>query len=340
MFILGIETSCDETAAALLKDGNEVVSDILFSQGEIHGRYGGVVPELACRKHIEIIDRVVTSAIDTAGIKASDIDAIAVTQGPGLIGALLVGVSFAKAFAYSLGIPLIGVNHLEGHLFSIFLEKKDVEMPFVALIVSGGHTNLYYVKGFGDYKLLGQTMDDAAGEAFDKAAKMLGLEYPGGPIIDKLSKIGNPEYIRFPRAYLSKESVDFSFSGLKTALLNHINSDSLYGPNKDNLALKIPDIAASFQQAIVDVLVEKTMLAAAKYNVKDIVVAGGVAANKMLRYKMEARGNSAGIMIHIPRPRYCTDNGAMIAIVGYYYFKKGCFASLDLTPTANLPMGL
>lgn len=339
MLILGIETSCDETAAAILKDGGEVISDILFSQSEIHGRYGGVVPELACRRHIEIIDNVVKSAIDSAGIKASEIDSVAVTQGPGLIGALLVGISFAKAFTYALGIPLIGVNHLEGHLLSIFLEKEEVEMPFVALIVSGGHTNLYYVKGIGDYKLLGHTMDDAAGEAFDKAAKMLGLEYPGGPVIDRLSKSGDPGHIRFPRAYLSKGSVDFSFSGLKTALLNYINSGGQEGSKRPDLVQRIPDIAASFQQAIVDVLVDKTILSAARYNVKDIVIAGGVAANKRLRDRMEMRGKDAGLKVHIPRQRYCTDNGAMIAIAGYHYFKKGEFSSLDMTPMANLPLG-
>ena len=339
MLMLGIETSCDETAASLIRNGDEVLSDILFSQSEIHGKYGGVVPELACRKHVEIIDKVVISAIEQAGIRAGEIDAVAVTYGPGLIGALLVGVSFAKSFAYSLGIPLIGVNHLEGHLLSIFLEKREVRIPFVALIVSGGHTNLYYVKGVGDYKLLGRTMDDAAGEAFDKAAKMLGLEYPGGPVIDGLSRNGNPGYFRFPRAYLSKESVDFSFSGLKTALLNHINNTTLYGPDKVRLTPRLPDISASFQKAIVDVLVEKTMLAATRYNVKDVVVAGGVAANSMLRDSMETRGKSAGINTHIPRPRYCTDNGAMIALAGYHHFKEGRFAPLNLSPIANLPLG-
>jgi N6-L-threonylcarbamoyladenine synthase len=339
MLILGIETSCDETAAALVSDGNEVLSDILFSQSEIHGRYGGVVPELACRRHIEIIDKVTTSAIEMAGIKAGEIDAVAVTYGPGLIGALLVGVSFAKSFAYSLGIPLIAVNHLEGHLLSVYLENEDIITPFVALIVSGGHTNLYYVKGVGDYKLLGQTMDDAAGEAFDKAAKMLGLEYPGGPVIDRLAKSGDPEYIRFPRAYLSRESLDFSFSGLKTALLNHINNDTLYGSERGKLAHKIPDIAASFQQAVVEVLVDKTMLAANKCNVKDVVVAGGVAVNSMLRDKILRRGESEGIRMHIPRPRYCSDNGVMIAVAGYHHLRKGEISSLDLNPMANLPLG-
>ncbi|HLF86849.1 MAG TPA: tRNA (adenosine(37)-N6)-threonylcarbamoyltransferase complex transferase subunit TsaD [Nitrospiria bacterium] len=339
MLIFGIETSCDETAAALVSDGNDVLSDILFSQSEIHGRYGGVVPELACRRHIEIIDKVATSAIETAGIKAGEIDAVAVTHGPGLIGALLVGVSFAKSFAYSLGIPLIGVNHLEGHLLSVFLEKEDIIMPFVALIVSGGHTNLYYVKGAGRYTLLGRSVDDAAGEAFDKASKMLGLEYPGGPVIDRLAKSGDPEYIRFPRAYLSRESLDFSFSGLKTALLNHINNDTLYGSEKNRLSVRTPDIAASFQQAVVDVLVEKTILAAYKNKVKDVVVAGGVAVNSMLRDKMEKRGKSEGIKIHIPRPRYCTDNGAMIALAGYHHFRSRCFSSLDLAPVANLTLG-
>lgn len=338
MFILGIETSCDETAAALLKDGSEVVSDITFSQHEIHGRYGGVVPELACRRHIEIIEKVVESAIDSAGINAKDIDAVAVTKGPGLIGALLVGVSFAKGFAYSLGIPLIGINHLEGHLLSIFLEKDEIKTPFVALIVSGGHTNIYYVKGIGDYKLLGQTMDDAAGEAFDKAAKMLGLEYPGGPAIDEISKGADPGHIRFPRAYLSKGSFDFSFSGLKTALLNYINNRSPRELNGDSLTPMLPDIAASFQEAIVDVLVEKTILAATRYNTEDIVIAGGVAANNLLRNRMETKGEGAGFKIHIPRPGYCTDNGAMVAIAAYHHFKNGEFSSLDLNPMANLPL--
>lgn len=314
MLILGIETSCDETAAAVLEDGRRLLSDVLSSQVDLHRPYGGVVPEMASRRHIEVVDHIVQSALSQAGVCLSNLGAISVTCGPGLAGALLVGISFAKALAYSLKIPLLAVNHLEGHIASVFLEPPEVLFPCITLVVSGGHTNLYYIKEYGRYRLLGQTRDDAAGEAFDKAAKMLGLGYPGGPVIDRLARRGDPTRIRFPRAYLAKESLDFSFSGLKTALLYYVQQQGGVEKLKDQLS----DLLAGFQEAIVDVLVAKTFWAAEKYRVKTIGIAGGVAANTALRSKLEERAKKSEIRLRLPSPRFCTDNAAMIALAGYH----------------------
>jgi len=328
MLILGIETSCDETAAAVVEDGQRLRSSVLSSQADLHYPYGGVVPELASRRHIEVVDQVVQSALAQAGVSLSDLNAISVTHGPGLAGALLVGISFAKALAYSLKIPLLAVNHLEGHIASVFLESHETIFPCIILVVSGGHTNLYDVRGYGQYRLLGQTRDDAAGEAFDKAAKMLGLGYPGGPVIDRLARLGNPTKIKFPRAYLAKGSLDFSFSGLKTALLYYLQKHG----GAERLKSQFPDLLAGFQEAIVDVLVEKTFRAVEKYGVKTIGIAGGVAANTALRSKMQGRAKQLEVRLHFPSLRFCTDNAAMIALAGYHQHIQGRFASLQLCP--------
>jgi N6-L-threonylcarbamoyladenine synthase len=307
--ILGIDTSCDDTSIAIVADGTTILSNIVASQVDIHHRYGGVVPELACRKHIEAIGPVYQSALDEAGLTLGELDVIAVTQGPGLIGALLVGLSFAKALAYASGKPLIPVNHLEGHICSAFLESPDLACPFVCLVVSGGHTDLYYCEAPGAYRLLGQTRDDAAGEAFDKVSKLLGLGYPGGPVIDRLAHEGNSEAIRFPRAYLEKDSLDFSFSGIKTAVLHYV---------RKHASTPMADLAASFQQAVVDVLVAKTLAAARQCEASRVVVTGGVAANSQLRRALHAACAAAGLQLVIPHPRLCTDNGAMIAAAAHW----------------------
>ena len=328
MLLLGIETSCDETAAAVLEDGRKLLSDILSSQADLHHPYGGVVPELASRRHIEVLDHVVETALTQAGCRLNDLSAISVTSGPGLAGALLVGISFAKAMAYSLQIPLLAVHHLEGHIASIFLDPSEATFPCIILVVSGGHTNLYFIEEYGSCRLLGQTRDDAAGEAFDKAAKMLGLGYPGGPVIDRLAQFGDAKKIRFPRAFLAKGSLDFSFSGLKTALLYHLERQG----GVDNVKDQLHDLLAGFQGAIVDVLVAKTFWAAEKYHVKTIGVAGGVAANTALRSKMQERARKSEIAIRFPSLRLCTDNAAMIALAGYYQYRLGRFAPLELCP--------
>jgi N6-L-threonylcarbamoyladenine synthase len=333
MLILGIETSCDETAAAVVevippfpplqKGGKggfyKIKSNIITSQHEIHNKYGGVVPELACRRHIENISPVIKEALNKAGVTINDIDLFAVTRGPGLIVALLVGLSTAKAIAYVLKKPLIGINHLEGHILSIFLEKSDISFPFVSLLVSGGHTELYLVEDFEKYKALGRSRDDAAGEAFDKASKMLKLGYPGGPAIEKAAIGGNPLSINFPRAYIDKGSLDFSFSGVKTALKNYLDG---FIPPYSTSSIFLPDVAASFQQSVVDVLINKAFSAAKRYNVNAIVMAGGVASNKLLRDGMQKRGIEEGITVYYPSPVLCTDNAAMIACAGYYRFIK------------------
>jgi N6-L-threonylcarbamoyladenine synthase len=328
MLLLGIETSCDETAAAVVEDGQRLRSSVLSSQTELHHPYGGVVPELASRRHIEMVDRVVESALSQAGCRLKDLDAISVTCGPGLVGALLVGISFAKALAYSLKIPLLAVNHLEGHIASVFLEPPEIIFPCIILVVSGGHTNLYYVKGYGQSRLLGQTRDDAAGEAFDKAARMLGLGYPGGPVIDQLARLGDTTRIKFPRAYLTKGSLDFSFSGLKTALLYYLQKQG----GAEVLKGQLPDLLAGFQEAIVDVLVAKTFWAVEKYHVKTIGIAGGVAANTALRSKMQDRAKKSEVRLRLPSLKFCTDNAAMIALAGYHQHTRGRFASLQLCP--------
>jgi N6-L-threonylcarbamoyladenine synthase len=313
MLVLGIESSCDETAAAVVRNGRQILSDIVASQLEVHSKYGGVVPELACRKHIENIIPVIHQALATAKTSLEEIDLIAATQGPGLVGALLVGLSAAKAMAYAYKKPLVGINHLAGHIYSIFLEYPQLSFPLLALVVSGGHTELYVIKGHGDFCQLGTTLDDAAGEAFDKVSKMLGLGYPGGPIIDKCAKEGDPHSIPFPRPNINKDTLDFSFSGLKTAVAVYLKKKGL-NTNPDI----IPHVAASFQQAAVDVLVAKTLEAARQTGVHNLILVGGVACNSLLRKELTAQGQEANIRIHYPRPHLCTDNAAMIACAAYF----------------------
>lgn len=331
MLTLAIETSCDETSCAILKDGREVLSNIISSQIEIHRKFGGVVPEIASRKHIENINKIVQEALDEAGVTFKDIDLISVTQGPGLVGALLVGLSTAKALAYGLGIPLIGVNHIEGHVCANYIEHKDLEPPFTCLIVSGGHSYLVQANSYTDYELVGRTRDDAAGEAFDKVARSLGLPYPGGPLIDKLAKEGNSQAIKFPRIYLDDKSYDFSFSGLKTAVLNYLN-----GAQQKGEKIVIEDVAASFQQAILDVLVDKSFRLAKERGSNKIVIAGGVAANEGLRKMMEERGLKEGIKIFYPSKVLCTDNAAMIGSAGYFHHLNGDKSDFDLAVAPNL----
>jgi N6-L-threonylcarbamoyladenine synthase len=326
MLVLGIETSCDETAAAVVEDGRRMLSSIVASQIDIHSRFGGVVPELASRKHIQNILPVILQALEDAAITLEQVDGIAVTQGPGLVGSLLIGISVAKALAYTRDLPIVGVNHLEGHLYSNFLEHKELEPPFVSLIVSGGHTDLVYVgPGKRQYDKLGQTMDDAAGEAFDKVAKLLELGYPGGPIIDKLSEHGDPEAINFPRPMLRDSSLDFSFSGLKTAVLYYVSSENTIDP---------ADTAASFQAAVVDVLTEKALRAAEIKKTRVIAVSGGVAANSALRRRLEQRCQELGYRLYYPAPNLCTDNAAMIASVGYDLLSEGENLGLSLNTDA------
>ena len=331
--ILGIETSCDETAAAIVEDGKKIISNIVASQITFHQKYGGVVPEIASRKHIEYIIPVIDKALSTPGKKLDDLSGIAVTYGPGLVGSLLVGLSVAKAIAYTQNIPLIGVNHLEAHIYANFLERKEIEPPFICLIVSGGHTSLVYIKDFREYKFLGQTKDDAAGEAFDKIAKILNLGYPGGPIIEKLAKKGNPLAIKFPRPLLNNKSYDFSFSGLKTAVIYYIKKTK-----EENKIVQVKDILASFQQAVIDVLVEKTIRAALEFDTKKIILAGGVAANDLLRRSIKKRANSLKFKVFYPSFSLCTDNAAMVASVGYYKLRENKKSSLNLDAISRLPL--
>ncbi|MBZ4688349.1 MAG: tRNA N6-adenosine threonylcarbamoyltransferase [Clostridia bacterium] len=328
---MGVETSCDETSVAIVEDGTKVLSNIISSQIETHQPFGGVVPEIASRKHLESITPVVQKALDDAGVGFQDINIIAVTYGPGLVGALLVGVSVAKAMAYALDIPLIGVNHLEGHVYASFLEHK-FDFPVLCLVVSGGHTSLLHLKGHGDKELLGQTRDDAAGEAFDKIARYLGLGYPGGPAIEKEAQKGNPQAIEFPRAWLEKDSLDFSFSGLKSAVINYVHNAKQKGQEVNRA-----DVAASFQQAVVDVLVEKTAVAARKVGTDTVILAGGVAANSSLREQLTARLKEEGKTVFFPSPVYCTDNAAMIACAGYFRYKRGEVSDLYLNAVPGLP---
>jgi len=331
--ILGIETSCDETSAAVLVNGTDLRSHVISSQIVTHQRYGGVVPEIASREHSLHIQPVVQQALDEAKLGFSDLSAIAVTYGPGLVGSLLVGVSGAKAMAYAAGIPLIGINHLEGHIYANFLHHQDLEFPFLALLVSGGHTHLIYFEAHGRYQVLGHTRDDAAGEALDKVARTLGLGYPGGPQIQKVAKNGDEQAFKFPRAMLEKDSLDFSFSGMKSAVLNTLNSARMRGET-----LNVPDLAASFQQAVVDVLVRKALRAIARTEVKTLVLAGGVAANSLLRETLEKMLSEHNVRLVCPAPIYCTDNGAMIAVAGYYHYLVGDFApwTLNAVPGLNL----
>ncbi|MGB2783580.1 MAG: tRNA (adenosine(37)-N6)-threonylcarbamoyltransferase complex transferase subunit TsaD [Atribacterota bacterium] len=331
--IMGIETSCDETAAAIVKDGKKIISNVVASQISIHQKYGGVVPEIASRKHMEYIIPVIDKALDESGEKITDLSAIAVTYGPGLIGSLLVGLSVAKAMAYAQNIPLIGVNHLEAHIYANFLEHNEIKPPFVCLIVSGGHTSLVYIRHFGEYELLGQTKDDAAGEVFDKIAKFLNLGYPGGPIIEKLAKEGDPSSIQFPRPILNDKTYDFSFSGLKTAVIYHIKD-----LEKRNKNIPVSDILASFQQAIIDVLAEKTIKAALQFKAKQIILAGGVAANTSLRREIKEKANLFNIKVFYPSISLCTDNAAMVASAGYYKFKENKKSSLTLDAASRLPL--
>jgi len=318
MLVLGIETSCDETAAAVLLDGQSLLANVVASQDEIHSKYGGIVPELAGRRHIESIHVIVAEALEQAGVGLRDIDLIAVTQGPGLVVSLLVGLNTAKGIAYANTIPLMGINHLEGHLLAIFLQEK-VAFPFLGVIVSGGHTDLYRVNGFGDYRVLGRTRDDAAGESFDKVAKMLGWGYPGGPLIERKAREGNPKNCTFPRAWLDKGSLDFSFSGLKTAVRNAIENRN----RGKGDSITDSDIAAGFQDAVVEVLVKKSLLACEQHDLKRIVLTGGVAANRYLRDSLHQAAKEKGISCFAPKPVFCTDNAAMIACAGYHRYQSG-----------------
>ncbi|MFA6430819.1 MAG: tRNA (adenosine(37)-N6)-threonylcarbamoyltransferase complex transferase subunit TsaD [Candidatus Margulisiibacteriota bacterium] len=379
MNILAIESSCDETSAAVIGDNCAVLSNVISSQIEFHKKYGGIVPEIASRKHVEVISPVIEEALQKAKVDYKELDAVAVTYGPGLIGSLIVGVSAAKAISYSMDIPLIGVNHLEGHIYANFIQglegmRKDQKglegiktkkipanpstslplptnpiFPFICLIVSGGHTSLVLVEDHGKYKTIGQTRDDAAGEAYDKIARFLNLGYPGGPVIDKLAKVGDPEAIPFKRPMMEKEfGYDFSFSGIKTAVVNYVNRHAALitirptclpaGKAPPTNAIHIPDLVASFQQAVVDVLVEKTFRAAKDHNCGSIALAGGVSANTALREQLTKRGEKEKIEVHIPEFIYCTDNAAMIGAVAFHKFKAKEFSDLSLSPVASLKL--
>lgn len=332
--ILGIESSCDETAASVVRNGREVLSNVISSQIALHTLYGGVVPEIASRKHIEKINVVIEEALAEAHMTLDDIDAIGVTYGPGLVGALLVGVSEAKAIAYAKNLPLIGVHHIEGHISANYIENKDLEPPFACLVVSGGHTHLVIVKDYGKYEIVGRTRDDAAGEAFDKVARAIGLGYPGGPKIDKVSKEGNPNAIAFPRAKVADSAYDFSFSGLKSAVLNYLN-----GCKMKNIPIVQADVAASFQKAVVDVLVEHAMHAVEEYGFEKFAIAGGVASNSALRSAMEEACKKRGVAFYHPSPILCTDNAAMIGAAAYYEYLAGTRSGWDLNAVPNLKLG-
>ena len=331
--ILGIESSCDETAAAVVKNGRTVLSNIIHTQIDLHKRYGGVVPEIASRQHILAVDAVIDAALEEAGVGLKDLDAIAVTYGPGLVGALLVGVSEAKALAYAARKPLVPVHHIKGHIMANFIEDPALELPFVCLVASGGHSHIVWVKDYTDFEILGRTRDDAAGEAFDKIARVLGLGYPGGPLIDQLARKGDPEAVRFPRVRMDKDSLDFSFSGVKTAVINYLHKQDQSGVPYDKA-----DIAASFQEAVTDVLCEHTIEAARQKESRIITLAGGVAANRQLREKMKQQAGQYGIAVKYPAPVLCTDNAAMIACAGYYGYLAGDFADMTLNAVASLKL--
>ncbi len=332
--ILAIETSCDETAAAVVRNGRQVLSNVISSQIDLHTLYGGVVPELASRKHIEKINQVITQALNEAETTLEEITAIAVTYGPGLVGALLVGVSAAKAISFAAEKPLVGVHHIEGHISANFIENKELVPPFACLVVSGGHTHLVVVEDYGKYKILGRTRDDAAGEAFDKVARAIGLGYPGGPKIDKIAKEGNPQAILFPRAKVSGSAYDFSFSGLKSAVLNYLNSCEMKG-----IAVNTADVAASFQKAVTDVLVEHAMAAVDEYQFTKFAIAGGVASNSALRAAFQEACHQKKIAFYYPSPILCTDNAAMIGAAGYYEYIKGTRSDYHLNAVPNLKLG-
>lgn len=334
VMILAIESSCDETAAAVVKNGREVISNVISSQIELHKLFGGVVPEIASRKHIEKINQVIDEALETAGVTLEDIDAIAVTYGPGLVGALLVGVAQAKALAFAADKPLVGVHHIEGHISANYIEHKELEPPFLCLVASGGHSHLVMVKDYGSYEIVGRTRDDAAGEAFDKVARAIGLGYPGGPKIDKLAKEGNPHAIVFPRAKIADAPDDFSFSGLKSAVLNYLNHCEMKG-----IEVNKADVAASFQEAVIDVLTTHSIEVAKRNGIKKFAIAGGVASNSSLRGRMEQACKKNGIEFYHPSPIYCTDNAAMIGAAGYYDYLRGIRDGWDLNAIPNLKIG-
>lgn len=333
IFVLGIESSCDETAAAVVKNGREMLSNVINSQIEIHKRYGGVVPEIASRCHIEAINTVINEALEKAGVTFEDIDAIAVTYGPGLVGALLVGVSTAKALAYALKKPLVNVHHIKGHICANYVAHHDLKPPFTCLVASGGHSHIVYAEDFMKYEIMGMTRDDAAGEAFDKIARILGLGYPGGPKIDKLAKEGNPHAVEFPRVKMAGDSLDFSFSGVKTAVINYVHKLEQKGEEYNKA-----DIAASFQNAITDALCDHTIEAAKRRNSKKIVLAGGVASNSALRKKMTDMAKKQGMDVLYPPPVLCTDNAAMIAAAGYFEYISGTRADMRLNAVPSLPL--
>ncbi len=332
MLVLGVETSCDDTAAALLRDGRTILANVVSSQDQIHGPYGGVVPELASRQHVQNILPIVDGALRKGGIEPQGLNGIAVTYGPGLVGSLLVGLALAKGMAFRWGIPFVGVNHLEAHLLAIHLER-EVSFPYVALLASGGHTLLYLVNDIGHYVHLGGTRDDAAGEAYDKVAKMMGLGYPGGRVIDNLAKDGDRKAIRFPRAHLKKGSYEFSFSGIKTAVWHYLKTQG-----KEQWQNQTADIAASFQEAVVDMLVQPTIKAATAHDVRQIVLAGGVAANSRLREKLKTQADAKGLEVFFPAPKYCTDNAAMIALAGYHWLRRGRRDDFRLNADADLKL--
>lgn len=334
VLILAIESSCDETAASVVKNGREVLSNVISSQIELHKLYGGVVPEIASRKHIEKINQVIEEALSEANVTLDDLDAIGVTYGPGLVGALLVGVAEAKAIAYAKGLPLVGVHHIEGHISANYIENKELEPPFICLVVSGGHTHLVRVKDYGEYEILGRTRDDAAGEAFDKVARAIELGYPGGPKIEKLSKEGNAEAIVFPKARIADAQYDFSFSGVKSAVLNYINGCKMKGEEYNRA-----DIAASFQKAVTDVLVDNAMKAVKEHGLNKFAIAGGVASNGTLREAMRQACEKQGVEFYHPSPIYCTDNAAMIGVAAYYEYLSGTRHGWDLNAVPNLKLG-
>ena len=334
VYILAVESSCDETAAAVVRNGREVLSNVIYTQIALHTEYGGVVPEIASRKHIEKINQVIGQALRDSGKKLKEMTAIAVTYGPGLVGALLVGVSAAKAISFATGIPLVGVHHIEGHICANYIQNKDFAPPYMALVVSGGHSHLVYVSDYGKYEIMGHTRDDAAGEAYDKVARAIGMGYPGGPKIDAAAKKGNPDAVKFPRVFLEEDSYDFSFSGLKSAVLNYVNKQKMMG------AEIVPeDIAASFQQSVVEVLVSKTIKAAKAHGVKKIALAGGVASNSALRKKMQEACEKNGFVLSVPAPILCTDNAAMIGCAAYYEYIAGVRDGLDLNANPSLKLG-
>lgn len=334
VLILAIETSCDETAASVVKNGRKVLSNVIYTQIALHTRFGGVVPEIASRKHIEKINQVIREALDQAGVTLADITAVAVTCGPGLVGALLVGVSEAKAISFAAGIPLVGVHHISGHISANYIQYEELEPPFVCLVASGGHSHLVVVRDYGQYEIIGRTRDDAAGEAFDKVARAIGLGYPGGPKIDKIAREGNPDAIPFPRARVAENEYDFSFSGLKSAVLNYLNSCQMKGENYSQA-----DVAASFQKAVIDVLVEHSLHAVKQYGYDKFAIAGGVASNSSLRENFERECAEQNIAFYSPSPLLCTDNAAMIGAAGYYEYIRGVRSGYDLNAVPNLKLG-